>query len=79
MQNSGNELYEQDPMNNQQGVSILSAGKSSDRLDEFSLLTMQYRTAIGSYSKFLDSGRIFIIELELELFMIGQIHLLMVV
>jgi hypothetical protein len=79
MQNSGYELYEQDPTNNQRGVSIPSAGKSSDRLDEVSLLTMQYRTAIGSYSEFLDSGGIFIIELELESFMIGQRFRLMVV
>ena len=79
MQNSGYELYEQDPTNNQRGVSIPSAGKLSDRLDEVSLLTMQYRTAIGSYSEFLDSGGIFIIELELESFMIGQRFQLMVV
>jgi len=51
---------------------IPSAGKLSDRLDEVSPLTMQSRTAIRSYSEFLESGGIFIIKLELELFMIGQ-------
>jgi hypothetical protein len=40
---------------------------------------MQSRTAIRSYSEFLESGGIFIIKLELELFMIGQRFSLMVV
>jgi hypothetical protein len=42
------------------------------------VLNRKSRTTIGSYSESLESGRIFPIELELALFMIGLIFLLMV-
>jgi len=45
----------------------------------FPCLRYGCRTDIGSYYESLDSGGIFTIELELALFMIGQIGLLMVV